>query len=370
MKTISVVLFLCVFAAALTAGMSRTVERPFQQSHYFTALGDLPGGADISVASGVSADGSVVIGYSNSAAGEEAFRWTRCGGMVGLGFPQALATSDDGSAVAGFRCIVDGTEPVLWTQNGKPQGLGNVAGCNYGMVRGINQDGSMIVGSCTSRSGSEVAFCWTPTNGMARLEPFPNGIVGAEAYAVSDDGEVVVGTVEHEHRRSTAFRWTSQSGLVDLGNLPGDAESLAHAVSADGLVVVGVSLLSNKAFRWTRETGMVDLGTLPGGGRSCAFGVNANGSIIVGQSDGNFGAEAFVWDADHGMRNLRDLLLRESQTAECLHRWKLRLAMAVSRDGSIIVGCGINPSGNREAWIAQLGERTFAVAPTLRVAAR
>src|SRR3972149_3043660 len=51
----------------------------------FTRLGALPGGFVASGGRGVSADGSVVMGYGNSASGEEAFRWTSGGGMVGLG---------------------------------------------------------------------------------------------------------------------------------------------------------------------------------------------------------------------------------------------------------------------------------------------
>ena len=51
----------------------------------FIPLGDLPGGAFISAANGVSADGAVVVGFSNSASGGEAFRWTSGGGLVGLG---------------------------------------------------------------------------------------------------------------------------------------------------------------------------------------------------------------------------------------------------------------------------------------------
>lgn len=50
----------------------------------FQGLGDLPGGNIFSQAAGVSADGSVVVGQSNSASGGEAFRWTAGGGMVGL----------------------------------------------------------------------------------------------------------------------------------------------------------------------------------------------------------------------------------------------------------------------------------------------
>lgn len=45
-------------------------------------LGDLPGAAEDSRASRVSADGSVVVGYSYGAAGHEAFRWTQAGGIA------------------------------------------------------------------------------------------------------------------------------------------------------------------------------------------------------------------------------------------------------------------------------------------------
>lgn len=50
-------------------------------------LGDFPGGEFGSQAYGVSADGSVVVGFGAPAAPSffEAFRWTSAGGMVGLG---------------------------------------------------------------------------------------------------------------------------------------------------------------------------------------------------------------------------------------------------------------------------------------------
>ena len=60
-------------------------------------LGDLAGGASGSVAYGVSADGSVVVGAGRSAAsgpGREAFRWTSGGGMAGLTDQGCLATEE------------------------------------------------------------------------------------------------------------------------------------------------------------------------------------------------------------------------------------------------------------------------------------
>ena len=51
----------------------------------FLGLGDLPGGEYRSDATAVSANGKVVVGQSDSALGQEGFRWTRSDGMVGLG---------------------------------------------------------------------------------------------------------------------------------------------------------------------------------------------------------------------------------------------------------------------------------------------
>jgi probable HAF family extracellular repeat protein len=67
-----------VLVAAIAAG-------PSAASPMFVPLGDLPGGLVYSYAAAVSADGSTVVGRSGGASGEEAFRWTSGGGMVGLG---------------------------------------------------------------------------------------------------------------------------------------------------------------------------------------------------------------------------------------------------------------------------------------------
>ena len=51
----------------------------------FQGLGNLGGISFASYADGVSADGSVVVGRDANADGDQAFRWTEAGGMVGLG---------------------------------------------------------------------------------------------------------------------------------------------------------------------------------------------------------------------------------------------------------------------------------------------
>src|SRR5262249_26551175 len=93
---------LCVVAAVQVGGAASTIFAAAS----LTPLGDLPGGEFRSVANGVSADGSTVIGFSGLGAGQEAFRWTSAGGMVGLGDlsggdfeSSANGVSADGSVV-------------------------------------------------------------------------------------------------------------------------------------------------------------------------------------------------------------------------------------------------------------------------------
>ena len=83
----------------------------------FQGLGDLPGGINNCDAVVVSRDGSTVGGYSYSAAGQEAFRWTRQTGMVGLG---DLSGSPPGSYVEG--CSGDGSVMVGWVGDGSSPG--------------------------------------------------------------------------------------------------------------------------------------------------------------------------------------------------------------------------------------------------------
>lgn len=83
-------------------------------------LGALPGATFGSEAFGISADGSVIVGRSDSAAGRQAFRWTAAGGMLGLGdlsggtFESlARSISADGSVVVGQGQSAAGAEAFV-----------------------------------------------------------------------------------------------------------------------------------------------------------------------------------------------------------------------------------------------------------------
>ena len=218
---------------------------------------------------------------------------------------------------------------------------------------GVSADGTTIVGF----SGGE-AFRWTDGGGMVGLGGF-----SSSARGVSADGSTVVGQGESAPNVTEAFRWTSGSGVVGLGDLSGGSFfSFAWDISSDGSTVVGLSNTTpgNEAFLWTSSGGMVGLGDLPGGGfDSQALAVSADGSIIVGESRTATSAnEAFIWDTTDGMRELNPVL---TALGVDLTGWTLHAAIDISDDGSVIVGGGTNPSGDREAWIATIPEPSTAL---------
>lgn len=101
---------------------------------------------------------------------------------------------------------------------------------------------------------------------------------------------------------------------------------------------------------------MVPLGDLPGGDHySAAYGVTDDGAIIVGVADwdGGLGTQkAMIWDAAHGMRDLKVVL--QSEHGLDLSGWSLTGASGISGDGTVIAGEGVSPEGHTEAWIVKI----------------
>ena len=77
-------------------------------------------------------------------------------------------------------------------------------------------------------------------------------------------------------------------------------------------------------------------------------------SVVVGSGRSNLGIQAVVWDATHGMRTVKEVLGLSGVVLE--DGWELRSTRGVSADGTVIVGYGINPEGNTEAWRAVIPE--------------
>ena len=139
-------------------------------------LGDLPGGEEGSVAYGVSADGSVIVGTADSASGLwEAFRWEN-GVMTGLGEgprggfdTSAYSVSGDGSVIVGIEGqwayvmhpIMTG-RAFIWDADNGMRDLSDVLENDYGLdvtgwilgePVGISADGLTIIGNGLNPNG-------------------------------------------------------------------------------------------------------------------------------------------------------------------------------------------------------------------------
>ncbi|GAB5536213.1 MAG: hypothetical protein Rubg2KO_24620 [Rubricoccaceae bacterium] len=283
------------------------------------------------VALAVSADGSVLIGYGEgqypidgtSYVGTEvAVRWIGSAAPEDLGLlpfgeaspnSRGLAVSADGSVVVGYSEVeapgftgsgVSGTEQAIRWEEGTLTGLGWLDGGSNGWLSssqatGVSADGSIIVGysrsnslaGCSNESGCVEAVLWgDEMQGLGALtesDPF------SRATAVSADGRVVVGR--------------SSSSTAQYG----------------------------EAFRWENDQ-MVGLGVLPGDAESTALGVSADGSVIVGESEDADGNDRlFIWTAGTGMRALRDVLAAQDVD---LDGWVLEDFGGLSSNGRFLVG--------------------------------
>jgi hypothetical protein len=99
---------------------------------------------------------------------------------------------------------------------------------------------------------------------------------------------------------------------------------------------------------------MDGLGWLPGLDYvSEAYATDADGEIVVGYSGSLQEERAFIWTQARGMQNLQDVLTDEFGLD--LTGWTLTSASDMTPHDRVIVGDGINPNGETEAWIVYLG---------------
>jgi uncharacterized membrane protein len=332
----------------------------------FTGLGDLPHYDFESYATDVSADGSIVVGNSNGP-----YRWTRESGMIALPamLSEARAITADGSKIigSGYRGVdLDGPSEVItsWTEATGVVDLYVDYFWRYQFFASdVSADGQVVVGTNGSFD-TPSAFQWFPT-GLLNLGSTLDWGVESYAPAVSADGSVVVvstgGSAARPENQPRSYVWTEATGLIDLGLASGFMGAhQATDITPDGRIIVGwrSTGIGSELFRWSEETGMV--GIIDSSGQPTA--VSSDGDTIVGSTYKHIYLEseyrwkvvqeAFVWTPHGGMENLQKKLISSGATG--LDGWQLSEPTAISADGRTIVGNGINPFGQREAWIATL----------------
>lgn len=237
------------------------------------ALGYLNGdGSSIlhrSTAWDVSDDGAVIVGASAGGAdvdfASRAFRWTETDGMVSLGTldngedtsSHAYGVSGDGLVIVGSSNTADdrGQTAFRWTEANGLVSLGRLNDGNVSEAFAASQDGSVVVGQAAdgAANNSLRAFRWTDETGLVMLEGAgPETLI--RANAVSADGSVIVGIANNgltgEGGGLRAFRWTAETDGQTVedwlraggATIETGVTREAYGVSDDGTIVVGETL--------------------------------------------------------------------------------------------------------------------------------
>src|SRR5262249_46941142 len=225
-------------------------------------------------ASGISADGSIVVGNYYPAGGG-GFYWTTDTGTVPIG----------GNGVAG-----------------------------------ISADGTTIVGRANDSMGRENAAIWQGGTDWQVLGSFTPDAASCDAflsaaYAVNGDGSVIVGLGYDGCSRAHGFRWDVKTGMTDLGSVVAPRSSRANAISDDGSAIVGWSDQATgfrQGARWVDGAWQwLDSEYRPVGE---ALGVNSSGSIIVGYNCGPLSQWAWYWTEETGVQCINGTVAEPDKT--------------------------------------------------------
>ncbi len=320
----------------------------------------------------LSSDGSYAVGTVLSKNISSAYLWSRNGGVRYLPFRFRYAAvrgvSDDGRVICGSEKVAQ-----IWTDSGASRGIDPA----FSGATDVSPDGKTVVGK--SWDGEHWhAFRWD--DGETTYLPGSPDHHHAEAAAISPTCDVILGRVYNTAPEIARTRTRSHStsaepvlwtrdGLQRLQGFDTSHKWWAYSMSDDGSRIVGVRMAGkdadnpesrrHAAFLW--ESGQVTLlGVMPGCEHSEATAISGDGRLIAGYSfhrgEQDSADIAFVWDRQHGMRSVAELLARESVIAA---GWELHAVKDLSRDGMTLLGEGLSPEGVYRSWEARLPIRVF-----------
>jgi uncharacterized membrane protein len=308
-------------------------------------------------ASGASADGSVIVGSANS----HAFRWTSSfcfQSFFGLDF--ATGVSPNGVRITGSASGV----AVVWndTSNSAEVVLEPRPGSPYHMISGgVVLDDGKLYGTCRSLYSPivNVACAWDGS--------WLN-LLGVATVNAADATGAFAGMANRDLRASDVRRPAVLSG--EELNLPSScfptlgcsaelrAFNAEHSVavgtasltlpSADLAMAVSTNALFDTAVIYTPATLLQRLADLAGGDVGAgAYAVSADGRIIAGFASDALGRRAALW-IDRQPRALADVLDELGVDVPC--GWVLSVVRAISADGRVLVGNGVDPNGQPQAF--------------------
>lgn len=279
----------------------------------------------------------------------------------------AFAISADGSVIVGYSIADNGDfQTTVWSGNNwaTKTNLGSLKADNSGLslAYGVSGDGSVVVGYARYGMGGDHrhAAVWFGEGRSSKIDlstRIPGAFRDSEAMAVSRDGSKIAGYMRRSSQSYHATVWSGDNWttVTDLGTLATDnsKSSYSRGISSDGSVVVGEYINDNGEWRaivwhgknWADKK---DLGTLKrdNSGESRGNAVSGNGSVVVGRAANNNHREfrAVVWHGENWGKK-KDLgTLKDDNSG-------FSQAQAANEDGSVIGGWAKNNKDDTRATI-------------------
>jgi len=197
-------------------------------------------------------------------------------------------------------------------------------GYDYAWVYDVNQDGSAWIGALVSvdSEGYSSSEYVVWNDNVATFLP-----EGLTPQAISDEGDVIAfGGGLWSQTEGTIATFTSPENLFGVEDLSGNGKTVVGSHSTDGSNLK----YSYEAYRCSEETGFESLGTSPEFEDSRAMAVNRDGSIVVGyeyDQEAPGRRIASRWSESKGMVSLGTL-----------DGYTRSMALDVNADGSVVAG--------------------------------
>ena len=310
---------------------------------------------DNTVPQALGADGFTVAG--NLFSPPIGFYWMPTVGVVPMGGIGVVSISADGRSFSGTALDARGIQnAALWQGGTQWRLLGSFRAdaltCDalLSSAYGASSDGKVVVGLAWDGCSIARAFRWEETTGMKDLGSSVAGR-SSRANAVSGDGRVVIGWQESPTGFRQGVRWVDLVQEIFRG--PGGAVGEAHAINANGTLIVGggcnpLDPTVSAAWTWAPAQGIrcypyerpINPRRLPF--NTIMFATSDDGRVIGGASSFGLESESLLW-IDGVPKLLKDYL-RENGTPDAFEGWvNTGFITGISRDGRTIVGYGAGP---------------------------
>ena len=275
-----------------------------------------------------------------------------------------LRMSADGSVIVGNLPdeVTGECQPHRYDGNGQWTAMGGEPGalpCGSGIASSYDTNNDTAVGLFwTAQLCRAIGGTWDVNAAMAgpRLDStVPNR--PTRGNGITQDGSVIVGWQDQETGFRTAAKWVNgvQEFILDNeGRLVGEA----LGVNSDGTVIYGAGYQGNvggtgQGWLYREGEGMMPMGV-------GAVGRNIQSPVVDATEDGstaigitrNFDAfiqYGWIWNEQQGWQKFDDFLKGWG-----VRGWRDTIPSAISADGTVIGGYGINPDGAVQGFILLL----------------